>query len=130
MGYSLYITRRKDARDDDGPSITVDEWKSLVESDPELDFKDDRIPLTATWSGKSQWPDPWFSYSERWGCIDTKNPDAPVVEKMLEMAEKLNARVLGQDGEIYTSSTEYYWEDEDESPPPDPRPWWKRFFRR
>ena len=64
MGYCLYITRRKYHWDEDGPCITEDEWKALVEADPELEFKDRNNPLLATWNGKSEYPDPWFDYSE------------------------------------------------------------------
>lgn len=40
MGYSLYITRRKNHWDEHDPRITEDEWKALVAADPDLDFKD------------------------------------------------------------------------------------------
>ena len=36
-----------------------------------------------------------------WGDIETKNPDAPVIQKMILIAESLNARVQGDDGEVY-----------------------------
>jgi hypothetical protein len=35
------------------------------------------------------------------GHISTKNPDMATIDKMLQMAEKLNACVRGDDGEIY-----------------------------
>ncbi len=122
MGYNLYITRRKDHSDEDGPRITEDEWRSLVERDPELDFKDPNDPLTATWSGPSRYPDPWLAYFD--GCIDTKNPDPPLIAKMLQIASEMGAKVRGDDGEVYRSPTE----DVDETPPRPRRPWWRRMF--
>lgn len=106
MGYNFYITRRRNHSDENGPAITADEWKSLVASDPELEFRDKRVPLMATWSGESKWPEPWFDFSERYGSIDTKNPDSPVIAKMLQIAKALNATVQGDNGETYTSPTE------------------------
>jgi hypothetical protein len=126
MGYDLHITRRKYHWDDDGPSITEEEWRALVEADPELEFKNNDSPLFATWSGKSKYPDPWFDYSAEYGAIDTKNPDAPIIAKMLEMAKKLGAKVQGDDGEVYTSPTSYH--DEDDSVSHESRPWWKRLL--
>jgi hypothetical protein len=127
MGYNLYITRRKDHWDEDGPSITEGEWRTLVEADPELDFRDCNNPLLATWSGESTHPDPWFDYSAEYGSIDTKNPDEPIIAKMLEMAKKLNAKVQGDDGEVYTSPTTYLDED-NETTECESRPWWKRIL--
>jgi hypothetical protein len=127
MGYDFHITRRKYYHDEDGPSITEEEWKALVEADPELEFRDSDNPLFATWNGKSEYPDPWFDYWAEYGRIDTKNPDNPIIAKMLEMAKKLNAKVQGDDGEVYTSPTSYHSE-EDEMAEQTSRPWWKRLL--
>jgi hypothetical protein len=112
VGYDLYITRRKYHGDEDGPRITEAEWNALVEAETEMEFRDSRNPLLATWSGKSEYPDPWFDYSARYGSIDTKNPDKPIIAKMLEMAKKLEAKVQGDDGEVYTSPTSTYDQDD------------------
>jgi hypothetical protein len=48
------------------------------------------------------------------GNIETKNPDYAALTKMLELAEKLGARVQGDDHEIYRKSdrgVEYYDRD-------------------
>ncbi|MDX1928736.1 MAG: hypothetical protein SFV81_19560, partial [Pirellulaceae bacterium] len=93
MGYNLYITRRKNHFDEDGPSISEDEWREFVESDPELSFKTQDDMRVALWSGQSEYPDPWFAYDSKYGSIDTKNPDEPIIEKMIQMATCLNAKV-------------------------------------
>jgi hypothetical protein len=122
MGYNLYITRRKNHFDEDGPRITEDQWRSLVARDRELEFKDPRNPLLAPWSGESRHSEPWFDYFD--GCIDPKNPDPPLIAKMLQIASELGGKVQGDDGEVYLSPTESFYEDE----PRPPRPWWRRLL--
>ncbi|MEQ1905717.1 MAG: hypothetical protein ABL888_16130 [Pirellulaceae bacterium] len=132
MGYNLYITRRHDWHDDAGPSITCDEWMALITDDPELSLKPESEGLYANWSGECTYPDPWFAYNERLGAIDTKNPDEPIIQKMLDIAEKLHARVQGDDGEIYTTPTEYHYQDEPNPSSSDKADtsvsWWRRLF--
>jgi hypothetical protein len=45
------------------------------------------------------------------GAIYSKNPDVPIIAKMLQIAERLGAHVRGDDNEIYTSPTEYHYDD-------------------
>lgn len=136
MGYYLYITRRKNHSDEEGPSITEDEWRELVESDPELSFSSDGNIWMALWDGQCKYPDPWFAYDPNYGSIDTKNPDEPIIEKMIQMATRLKAKVQGDDCEVYRSPSDFYFED-DEELPKDVKthkaqsvglPWWKRLL--
>ena len=46
----------------------------------------------------------WFDYRE--GNIVVKNPDDEIVNKMLDIAERLDAKVQGDDGEIYKRTTD------------------------
>lgn len=131
MGYNVYITRRKYHFDEEGPSITDGQWQELVEADPELRFANDfHGPLFVLWSGECQYPDPWFNYSAQYGSIETKNPDEKIIAKMLEMAAKLDAKVQGDDGEVYRTPTETYYEEEEgeEQGGQPQRSWWKRLF--
>ena len=64
------------------------------------------------------------------GCSgSTKNPDAPTIRKMLQIASALNAKVQGDDGEFYTE--EYLAELESEEKPKsvnrqyEKKAWWK-----
>jgi hypothetical protein len=98
MGYELYITRAEEFDNNAGHEITAEQWLSYVASDPELTL----LPTgkyAVQWSGKSKYPDPWFTWCL--GNISTKNPDRPMVAKMLQMAQHFGARVLGDDLEIY-----------------------------
>jgi hypothetical protein len=42
------------------------------------------------------------------GNIYTKNPDNPMIKKMVQIAHRLNAIVQGDDGEGYTGNEEGY----------------------
>ena len=99
MGYDLRITRAPGfwADTEDG-GISAEEWLSVIEEDPDLWIEEGRKTF-ARWGGPSKHPEPWFDWWR--GTIKTKNPDPPIVQKMLPLAERLTARVQGDDGEIY-----------------------------
>lgn len=100
MGYDLHITRRKDWSAT-GNDITAAEWLAYVEQDSELSLRPENGPYLAGWSGKSEHAAPWLDWFE--GNIYSKNPDAALVDKMVQIARALNAQVQGDDGEIYRS---------------------------
>lgn len=99
MGYDLHITRAKYHFDNAGHWITAEEWLRYVEQDPDLKLAGYNGDYFALWSGKSEYPDPWLDWFE--GNIYTKSPDDPLIDKMVEIAKKLNAKVQGDDGEVY-----------------------------
>jgi hypothetical protein len=99
MGYYLHITRKSDWWDDEGPDITSDEWLRVVDEDPELRLAGYNGAYFAIWSGPLEYADPWLDWSR--GQIDTKNPDPPLIRKMLQIASRLGAKVQGDDGEVY-----------------------------
>lgn len=85
----------------------------------------------ALWSGKSECPDPWFDWFE--GNIYTKNPDDPLIDKAVEIAKNLDARVQGDDGEIYIGggSKNFLPPLEPDAPsttPPPRRSWFRRLL--
>ena len=99
MGYDLHITRAKNWAENEGAKIRAEEWLQLVEADPELSLAADNGDYFALWTGPSSYPDPWFDWWE--GNVMTKNPDPPIVAKMIELAQRLGGRVQGDDGETY-----------------------------
>jgi hypothetical protein len=99
MGYDLHITKARDWSQNEGFEISADEWLRIVEEDEELSLAVVNGPYFALWSGKSTYPDPWFDWFG--GNIYTKNPDEPMIEKMVSMAKRLKGKVQGDDGEIY-----------------------------
>jgi hypothetical protein len=102
MGYDVRITRApKVWYENEGHHITRDEWLSLVSSDHELrpatrqdvNYSEGLI----LWSGAKF--ERWFSWEN--GNISTKNPNAAMLAKIVALAERLGARVQGDDGETY-----------------------------
>ena len=104
MGYELHITRAEFHADNAGHEITAKEWLRYVQSDPELRLVPKRGKYFVEWSGRSKYPDPWLDWFR--GCISTKNPDKAIVGKMIQIAQKLGARVQGDDGEFYDDTSE------------------------
>ena len=99
MGYELHITRAKEWSDNSDCEIGADEWLKLVEEDPELRLAGENGPYFALWNGPPSYPDAWLDWCG--GYISTKSPDEALIAKMVQIATKLNAKVQGDDGEIY-----------------------------
>src|SRR4051812_39875143 len=98
MGYELHITRRKDWTDKGG-DISKEEFIACVGADPEFTYPGEGGDRSFDWksastgySGLLWWVD---------GRVAVKNPEAEFVDKMVAVAAKLNAKVQGDDGEIY-----------------------------
>jgi len=98
MGYDLHITRAESWAENEGLEISAQEWHDYISRDGELRIDADNADMVL-WNGKSQYSEPWFAY--RMGEIYTKNPDKPMIVKMCKIAVSLNARVQGDDGELY-----------------------------
>ncbi|WP_035536505.1 hypothetical protein [Paraburkholderia hospita] len=115
MGYDVHITRKQNWFDDE-PRISLGEWKSVVMSDDEMRL-DGHAAATvgggailrveseglAVWTAHPQHDVDgnlaWFDY--RVGNIVVKNPDAAILAKMWQLARMLQARVQGDDCEVY-----------------------------
>ncbi len=107
MGYDFHITRRRLWHDEGGPVITAEEWLRLVEGDPELELD----PRNGPYFAVCERPDEeahWLDWRD--GELFTKNPDDWFVRKMQALAERLGARVQGDEAEVYDG----------EYPPPEP----------
>lgn len=99
MGYDLHITRAEHLSENKEHLITAEEWLAIIASDDELTLDINNGPYFANWSGSSIYESPWFDWYE--GDIYTKHPDQAMLEKMLQIANKLGATVQGDDGEHY-----------------------------
>jgi hypothetical protein len=104
MGYDLHITRKEFSASVDGPAISPEEWLAVVADDPELTI---RVlnnsnglsnPYFADWSGSGKYPC-WLDYSN--GNLYTKNPTNEMIDKMVQIAKRLDAKVQGDEGEVY-----------------------------
>lgn len=140
MGYELHIVRLDNYDDvDEESNISLEEWLAYVEADEELELNlgGQDGPGFCNLLGH---PDslgldmPWFDFCK--GSISAKNPDKYIIEKMLQIADSLNARVRNDDGEYYDETyftnggysvegnARYYGE----LPPPNlttKKQWWK-----
>ncbi len=107
MGYEIHITRKSEWSDEDGPMIGEEEWLRLIEMDPELSLDretqcsiSDEEVVFAAWKG-APGSLGWFN-----GEITTKNPERSLILKMVQIAERLGAKVQGDDGEEYPGALE------------------------
>ena len=143
MGYELHIIRRNDwEADEEKSNITLAEWLDYVKTDGELELTSGYsykigqdtyhhdCPGFCEWNAysKEQRPGhrPWFSHD--YGCISIKYPDTETIRKMIAMAEALDARVQGDDGEFYDEAAVVAMEAADaarKTPTIEKQPWWK-----
>jgi len=114
MGYDLHITRAEFWSKNEASKISEIEWLEYVKTDPELKLAGYNGPYFAIWSGKSEYVDPWFDLCG--GNIYSKNPDGPIIGKMLEIAKKLNAKVQGDDYEVYFGASRNMYKKSDRDP--------------
>jgi hypothetical protein len=103
MGYELNIIRKSNWADNKEESnITLDEWLSYGRYDPGLKLNEKEDIGFFEWIA---YPEsdaigfPWFSYNK--GYIYTKNPNFLIIQKLLTIAQALNAKVFGEGGEEY-----------------------------
>jgi hypothetical protein len=120
MGYDIHITRQENWYDDDlSKQISLKEWKEYLKGDSEMRL-DNFAEATLQSEGKIRLENEglavwtihpsdnvdsnhvWFDF--RNGNITVKNPDGEIMRKMLSIAEKLKARMQGDEGEIYDLS--------------------------
>lgn len=108
MGYELYITRASSWLDAKQSPISEAEWEAVVAADPELEISlDEWCDLEIDGKVERIHPIVWEHDGDRtplWFCqgaVDTKNPGRAAIQKMVELAGKLKARVLGEEDEEY-----------------------------
>jgi hypothetical protein len=117
MGFELHITRKEDACDDEPElDIALAEWLAYVAADPEFrldNFAQVELPdggmLRTEEEGIAVWTaysrdgigqsHAWFTYYK--GSVDVKNPDQEIIDKMVDIAEALGARVVDDEGTVY-----------------------------
>ena len=97
MGYDIHITRRNSWSDKGEPAITRQEWQAILADDSDLDRLDDD---DAQMLDPSRRAGRRFYYAD--GSVFVRKPNKPVLMKMLAIAEKLGARVVGDDDEVYS----------------------------
>jgi hypothetical protein len=115
VGYDVHITRTADWTLSEEIPISLDEWRAYLEQDPEMrlaGYAEAQVGdgvLRVESEGLSVWTAysrdgvggnmAWFDY--RSGEVVVKNPDDEILSKMRQIAERLGAHVIGDDGESY-----------------------------
>jgi hypothetical protein len=134
MGYDVHITRKTDWFDDE-PAIPLEEWLSTVAADPEMrldGYAEALLPSGDTLRVESEGLAVWTAYSragvgggQAWfdyqdGNVVVKDPDREIRAKMWRLAQTLQAKVQGDEDEVYdarganTSAKKAWWQ------------WWRR----
>jgi hypothetical protein len=119
MGYDIHITRKELWSDEDGPTISEDEWRKFIETDPDLELDSEasntRDQMFFATYRRDQTVFGWMD-----GDIFTKNPERDVIQKAVQIAERLGAKVQGDDGEVYGPDGEPIREEAVHQWPPRP----------
>jgi hypothetical protein len=111
VGYDIHITKAQDWFDSKSQPILEADWLSVVGRDPtlsishtdELRMRDRqtgvvRVIHPVVWTGPDGEVIPlWFDE----GRATTKNPSKAAIAKMKEIAARLGAHVVGDEGERY-----------------------------
>ncbi|PMS36265.1 hypothetical protein B0G57_107267 [Trinickia symbiotica] len=116
MGYDVHITRTSNWFDESGPKIGIDEWKAIAQSDSDMRLDGyasvvvgDGSVLRVDSEGLAVWIAyagngvngnmAWFDF--RNGNVVVKNPDSMILGKMWQLAQRLGAKVQGEECEVY-----------------------------
>ncbi|WP_353887881.1 hypothetical protein [uncultured Pantoea sp.] len=107
MGVEFHITRAEYWAENDDDQISSEEWLKIISSDPELSLNPRSGEFHAIWNGDGSDGEDWLDWSG--GNIYTKWPPTPLYRKMLLISQKLNAKVMDDDGTIYETSDDWQY---------------------
>ena len=127
MGYEVHITRADDWTLSQQHPILEKEWLEVVHSDPTLQVSEedflgdgtDQGHRAVVWLAHPGKPQFWYGN----GMVTKKHPDEPTLAKMVEIAQRLNARVIDDDG------ADIVEEEESSSTEQNHRSWWQKLFK-
>jgi len=105
MSIYVYVTRKPDPLEVNGPDISKEEWIDLIERDPDLSIADPPNQLRvdssyAVWASYPGGYPAWFSLSG--GSIEVKGIDDAILCKLRYFANKLGARIVSEMGEEFS----------------------------
>lgn len=117
MGYDVHITRKENWFDASGPTISIEEWEALIQSNQDMRLDGyasaivgDGSVLRIKNAGLAVWTaahpgggvsgnTAWFHF--RQGNVVVKNPDSEILRKMWQLAQLLDSKVQGDECEVY-----------------------------
>lgn len=103
MGYYCYITRKQKSfnKKDD---ILAAEWETIISEDISLTLDNQNEKHFAIWQAEATTQPEWLDWQD--GSIYSKNPSKALRKKMFRIAQKLNAQLIGEEGELYAPDGE------------------------
>jgi hypothetical protein len=96
MGYDIHITRARDWTESEKTPVALEEWLGAIRAASDLEVRESRHAAWTAHPGRLDVP----LLFDR-GEISIKNPDEPTLARAIALAQALNARVVGDDGEVY-----------------------------
>jgi len=127
MSYYVTITRNPSPYWHSGPLISEAEWREAALAEPGI-----RPPLDAEegdpddliWAGHPKYPAVSFQWFD--GQIEARSPDELTLALLARMAAKVNANLIGEDGQRFDSSGKSLGVFElPQEPGVERPPWWK-----
>jgi hypothetical protein len=116
MSYEIRVYRQNNWDDiEEESNISLEEWMKYVRSDKDLALASEYAPFAGKPQGGAEQtpgytylisyprfsidcrPGLWF----RHGAISIEDPDDFIIGKLISIASALNARVMGEEGELY-----------------------------
>lgn len=95
IGCDLRITRAEHWASNEDQMITVEEWRAVVEADPELELINEAESDSAEWLPNEISRDVIFDLDE--GNIHARKPAYSAARKMLDIARRLQGQVVDED---------------------------------
>lgn len=108
MGVEFHITRAEFWAENDDYQISADEWLDIINSDPELSLSPESGEFHAIWNGERSDGEDWLEWFQ--GNISTKWPPTSLYRKMLQISQKLNAKVMDDNGTVYETPDAWHYD--------------------
>jgi hypothetical protein len=108
MGVNFHITRAEFWAENSDNQISSEEWLDLIKKDPELNLDQKNGEYHTIWNGEASDGEAWLDWFE--GNVMTKWPDTALYRKMLQISQKLNAKVMDDEGTLYETPDAWQYE--------------------
>lgn len=99
MGYDVFVTRAKHHFDGAQTPIPEQDWRAIIDNDPDLSAPDEAYQSYAVWASPGRKLGSWIDWAS--GNLFTRSPDDSFLRKLIDVAGLLGATVQGRDGERY-----------------------------
>lgn len=99
MGYSVFITRRKNWFEESGPLISREEWEQFVATRPNLKPCRELGESYVLLGSEGQDEPDWINWEN--GNLESKNPSKRSLVELFIIAHHLKATLVGEEGERY-----------------------------